>query len=139
MNREDIYSALFALAAGAPGLVTTSRKLRHWNDVQPSEMPALFMVQAGESAIRETRMPTRWVFAVKLYIYVNTASAQSPGEVLNPILDYLTDQLGDPFPGQPQTLGGLVHYARIEGDIEISEGTLGDLEVAVVPVMILTT
>jgi hypothetical protein len=137
MNREAIFSALFALASGAPGLVTTGRKLRHWSDVSASEMPALFQAQGDQVAIRETRFPTKWLMSAKLYVYVSTEAAASPGEVLNPILDYLTAQLADPFPGVPQTLGGLVEYARIEGTVETSEGTLGNVEVAVVPVMIL--
>lgn len=139
MNREAIYSALFALASGAPGLATSSRKLKHWNDVQPGEMPALFQAQGAEIAAVQTRQPTRWTLQPKLYVYVRTAGATSPGEVLNPILDHLTTQLGNPFPGQAQTLGGLVEFARIEGAIETSEGTLGDIEVAIIPISILTT
>ena len=139
MNREDIFSALFDLVVQAPGLITTSRKLKHWSDVQTSEMPALFMTQGGETALRVTRMPTRWVLSASLYIYVSTDGRDNPGEVINPILDYLTTQLTDPFPGVPQTLGGLVEYARIEGTIETSEGTLGEIEVAVIPIQILTT
>lgn len=139
MTREDIYAALFELVSGAPGLVTTSRKLRHWSEVGPGERPALFQTQVSETAVRTTGIPTKWMLAVKLYVYVTTIDAQSPGEVLNPILDYITDQLADPFPGVSQSLGGLVQYARIDGVIETAEGTLGDDEVAIIPVMILTT
>ena len=78
------------------------------------------------------------MLAVRLYVYVATKGAASPGEVLNPILDYIEAALADPFPGQAQTLGGLVEYARIEGLIETSEGTLGDDEVCIIPVMVLT-
>ncbi len=138
MNREAIYSALFALAAQAPGLVTTSRKLKHWSDVPAGQRPALFQAQVSETAMRVTGRPTRWMLAVKLYVYVSTAGAASPGEVLNPILDYLTHQLEDPFPGVSQTLGGLVEFSRIEGTIETSEGTLGNDEIAIIPVVMLS-
>lgn len=138
MNREPIYAALFALVSEAPGLITTSRKLQHWADVPATRRPALFQAQVSEAAIRVTRQPTRWMLAVRLYVYVATKGAASPGEVLNPILDYIEAALADPFPGQAQTLGGLVEYARIEGLIETSEGTLGDDEVCIIPVMVLT-
>lgn len=138
MNREPIYAALFGLVSAAPGLVTTSRKLLHWADVPSSQRPALFQAQVSETAMRVTGQPTRWLLSVRLYLYVSTLGAASPGEVLNPIVDYIDAALADPFPGVSQTLGGLVHYARIEGTMETSEGTLGDDEIAIIPVSILT-
>lgn len=138
INREAIFSALFGLASAAPGLVTTSRKLLHWSEVPASHRPALFQAQGDQDIVRTTRMPTKYMLSAKLYVYVSTGGAGSPGEVLNPILDYIDGVLADPFPGQPQTLGGLVEYARIDGRISTSEGTLGDDEVAVIPISILT-
>lgn len=138
MNREAIYSALFALVASAPGLVTTSRKLLHWNDVPPTARPALFQSQKGEMAIQTTGIPTKWLLTVDLYLYVSTQGADNPGSVLNPIIDSIAAKLDQPFPGQSQTLGGLVQYARIEGRIETDEGTLGNDAVAIIPVSILT-
>lgn len=137
MNREAIYAALFALVSDAPGLVTSSRKLKHWVDVPSNQRPALFQAQKSETAMVETRQPTRWLLAVDLYVYVSTKGAASPGEVLNPILDAITAALADPFPGVPQTLGGMVQYARVEGAIETSEGTLGDDEICIIPVRLL--
>lgn len=138
MNRESIYAALFDLVSAPPQLITVSRKLRHWADVPASERPALFQAQKGEMAIQQTGLPTKWLFDVDLYIYVSTQGALSPGEVLNPILDQIAGTLDYKIPGVPQTLGGLVQWARIEGAIETYEGTLGDDEVAIVPVKILT-
>src|SRR5947209_6807375 len=122
MNREAIYAALFALVSAAPGLVTVSRKLRHWSDVPQSERPALFQAQKSETPTQTTGRPASWLLAADLYIYVSTAGAASPGEVLNPILDHLAAQLDNRAAGVPQTLGGLVQWARIEGTIETSEG-----------------
>lgn len=138
MNREAIYQALFDLVAAAPGLVTTSRKLKHWADVPANERPALFMTQVSETASNTTGIPTKWTLAVRLYVYISTEDWESPGSALNPILDYIADTL-DIHPARgPQTLGGLVHWARIEGTIETAEGVLGNDEVAIIPVMILT-
>jgi hypothetical protein len=139
MNREAIYSALFALVSQAPGLVTTSRKLLHWSDVSPSQRPAMFMAQKSEQIANTTALPGRWTLMVDLYVYVSTQGADNPGAVLNPILDYITATLGNQFPGQAQTLGGLVQFARVDGMIMTDEGTLGDDAVAIIPVHILTT
>lgn len=139
MNREAIYSALFTLVSAAPGLVTTSRKLLHWNDVPASQRPALFMSQRREMTEQAYGRPTIWRLEVDLYVYVSTQGSAYPGAVLNPILDAITAKLDNAFAGQPQTLGGLVQWARIEGTIETDEGTLGNDAVAIIPVTILTT
>lgn len=140
MNREAIYAALFALVSGADGLVTTSRKLKHWSDVPASQRPALFQTQGRETVLATAAngLPSRWLLEATLYIYVSTPSSISPGEVLNPILDAIAEALAPTPAGTPQTLSGLVEYARIEGAIETSEGTLADDEVALIPVRILT-
>lgn len=140
MNREAIYSALFALMATVPGLTTASRKLKHWSDVPPARRPALFQTQGRETvmATAANGLPARWLLEATLYLYVSGTGMTSPGEVLNPILDAIAARLEPDPAGGPQTLGGLVHYARIEGAIETAEGTLGDDEVALIPVRILT-
>jgi hypothetical protein len=138
MTREGIYAALFELICQAPGLVMTSRKLLHWADVPAGQRPALFQAQGGETYSQTTGLPAKRFLSAKLYIYVSTVGAVSPGEVLNPILDAITAMFDNGQAGYRQTLGGLVHYARIEGTIETSEGTLGDDEVAIIPVQILT-
>lgn len=137
MNREDIYQALFDLVSAAPGLVTTSRKLLHWSDVPPSQRPALFLTQKSETAINTTGLPTKWMLSAEIYVYGSTKGAICSGEVLNPIVDAITNALATTEIG-PQTLGGLVHYARIEGTIETDEGNLGDDAVAIIHVSILT-
>ena len=139
MNREAIYSALFNLVTAAPGLTTTSRTLRHWDSVGPGEMPALFLAQGNQTAIAMTHQPTRWLLDSIVWIYVSTDGESSPGAALNPIVDVITAALDEAFPGQPETLGGLVEYARIEGTIETFEGTLGTLLVCRIPTVMLTT
>lgn len=137
MVREDIFSALFTLIAAAPGLVTTSRKLKHWNDVSANEMPALFLAQGAQNAMVRTGEPTRWELNGTIWVYVSTID-NDPGPVLNPILDAICNTLGLNGAGYQQTLGGLVEYARVEGTIETSEGTLGTTEVCKIPVKMLT-
>lgn len=139
MTREPIYAALFALVSGAPGLITTSRKLQHWGDVPAVNRPALFQAQKSETAMeRGGNMPVTWRLDVDLYVYVSTQGADSPGEVLNPIVDWITAVLDWRPIGAPQTLGGLVLSARVEGTIATDGGVLGDDAVAIVPVRLFT-
>lgn len=136
MSREAIYSALFNKVKAASGVTTASRRLQHWSDVSPANMPALFQCQRGESTKTMTGQPTVTVMNVDLVIYVKDGgeSTSTPSTVLNPIIDAITNLFTpDPVSGK-QTLGGLVHYARISGAIAIDEGVLGDTVIAVIPV-----
>lgn len=138
MNREAIYAALAAKLASAPGVVTFSRKLKHWNDVSPIEQPALFQAQKSETAARTTGLGPVWSLEVVLYLYVNTAGDTSPTVTLNAVLDAILAALA-PLPVQEkQTLGGLAHDCRLEGAIETDEGTLGDQAVAIMHIRIIT-
>jgi hypothetical protein len=140
ITREPIYARLFDIACGCGEFATMSRKLKHWSDVPASQRPALFQTQGNPVAIAPEALgqATRWLLPVKLYIYLSTRGALSPGEAANPILDAL-DAAFAPHPARGiQTLGGLVQWARIEGPVETSEGTLGDDEVLIVPVNILS-
>jgi hypothetical protein len=134
--REDIYQALFDhVVSLVPSLVTYSRLLRHWAEVPAAERPALFQAQGHEQAIQSTGKPTVWIFETKLYLYVSTDGQTPPSTLTNPIMDTLANSLANPFAGGiPQTLGGLVQWARIEGQTETDEGTLGNDAVVRIPV-----
>ncbi|WP_034302536.1 hypothetical protein [Herbaspirillum sp. RV1423] len=135
MNREQIYSALFAKLAAAPGYKTTSRKLLHWADVKPQEQPALFQAQRREMALTTPGQPTVWSFEVDVYVYVY-AKSSAPSQLLNPLLDAIGTALApDPITNKCR-LGGLVEHAWIEGAIQTDEGTLGDQAVAIIPIVI---
>ena len=141
MNREAIYAALFERLKSAYQWQTASRVLQHWSDVSPAQQPALFMTQIGERAVTQTRQPTRWFLEVKIYLYANAKSQGNdvPATIINNMLDAVTAALEpDHAAVDTQTLGGLVEYARIEGDLTTDEGLLGEQAVAIVPIMILT-
>lgn len=146
--RETLYAAIFAKFAGltwTPGqsgtagaFAVTSRRLRHWAD-PVVQFPALYQVQAKELAEQLRGVPTKWRLSLLLYIYVQTFGEQdasvTPSVLLNPILDAVDTALRpDAGPAGVCTLGGLVSHAWIAGEIETSEGNLGNTEVAVVPV-----
>lgn len=139
MNREAIYSALFALVSSAAGWTTKSRVLLHWSDVTAIQQPALFMAQAGEQATTETGQPTQYLMSVQLYVYAHsqTQDGDVPATIMNGLIDSIVAAIKPSRAAQVQTLGGLVHYARIEGAIETDEGTLGEQTVAIIPIAIL--
>lgn len=147
-NREAIYTALYTLLSGITyvdnngqtvPLKTFSRRLQHWNKANVAyPLPALFLAQGNE----RHEVPVKGLGNViymtpKVYLYVSSPDPVTPGTVLNPILDQLqglfpTGTRTDYATGK-QTLGGLVQHAQILGELLTYEGTLGDLEVAIVP------
>lgn len=140
MNRETIYAALFDIVSNAYGWKTTSRILKHWQDLAPIEQPACFMAQVGEEAIRTTRLPAKWVLDVRLYLYTHakTTVGEVPAVSINKAIDAIAASL-KPVPAvNTQTLGGLVEDARIEGQITTDEGYLGEQAVAIIPIKIIT-
>jgi len=140
MNREPIYSALFATVAAAANFVTASRRLRHWGDVGPAEQPALFQAQKSETAKRARGLPPRWTLEVELYVYAQAPDElTAPATVINPLLDAVEAALapsGADLATATQTLGGLVSHCWIAGKIQTDEGVLGGQAVAIVPIEI---
>lgn len=141
MNREAIYSALFARLQNAYEWATASRILEHWSDVPSIQQPAMFLTQVNEQAITQTRQPTRWMLSAKVYLYAHsqTQNGVPPSIILNNLLDAITNAMKpENAVKEVQDLGGLVEYARIEGVIETDEGLLGEQAVAIIPISILT-
>jgi hypothetical protein len=136
MTREPIYSALFTLLQNSAPFVTASRRLRHWSDVPQNAQPALFMAQRDESATTQTNQPTVWTLHVDVYLYAHSNDpSRSAAPALNGLLDAVVTALGGPADNR-QTLGGLVHYCRVDGKIMTDEGWLGEQSIAVVPIQI---
>jgi hypothetical protein len=84
-------------------------------------------------------MPSKVLMHVELYIYnLSTADPYaSPAIGLNKLMDAVTAALSPMGGATEQTLGGLVSYCRINGQINTDEGVLGDQAVAIIPIEIL--
>jgi len=145
-SRETVMAALWARVSSAANFNTKSRILRHWSDLAPEDYNAIFMAKAAERIERRRGVPPKTTLGATLYVYVRTNTenddgAQSPSEILDPILDAidlaLKPDATDPVKGNVCTLGGIVSHAWISGEIITSEGTLGNIEVAIVPVEVL--
>ena len=141
-SRESIYSALFALVSTSSAFKTAGRKFKPWTEVPPESQPSIFQVQTKETPHNATGQPPAWKLEVELVMYVNSNSDISTptSMTLNPIIDAI-EALFDPtkLPANTkQTLGGLVHYARIGGTIETDEGVLGNQAYCIIPIEIMT-
>ena len=137
-SRELIYQTFFSLVTSAPGIKTSGRRLLQYTEVSPPDQPALFMVQKREAAKIQTKLPTIWTLYVDLVLYGHNSGQPSvaPMSLLNPIVDSIVNILLPSFQPDDQTLGGLVHRCRVEGDIVTDEGMLGDQAIIVIPVTI---
>lgn len=137
LNRELIYGSLFTRlqALTAQGFVTVSRRLRHVNDVNDTEMPYLAMAQGSETASYDAGRTPIWYLRCKLYVYIKDPAGAIPGQLANTLMDAVTAVFTpDNANVNSFTMGGIVHYCRIDGTIETSEGTLGEQMIAIIPI-----
>jgi hypothetical protein len=139
MIREPIYAALFAIAQNIPGVVTTSRTLKHYDDVPSSAQPAIFQRQLDQDAESQPNRPTKWYCEAEWYLYVN--EGENPGidscTILNPIMDALEAALLPSLPAGRNSLGGLVYDCKISGKVQIYEAINGGPQtMAIIPIKI---
>lgn len=135
---ESIYAALFALGQGVAGLKSASRRLANAQNVPLESAPALYQVQLQQKADFQGAVPTRWELSCMwVVVVVQSDETQPMTPTLNPILDAVTAALAPSPAMSKQTLGGLVEYAAIDGNIDISEGVMGDRTVAFIPIKVI--
>lgn len=138
MNRELIWSRLFALLSNLAGFADTGRKVIHWGDC--ANFPALYMEQGAETVTKSGRgLPCTYTMSAEIYLYARNESNGTPAVQINGLLDTVTAVFAPDLIDGMQTLGGLVTDAWIEGAIARDEGVLGDIGVAIVPIKILVT
>jgi hypothetical protein len=143
--REPIYVALWTLFLNHPNLVgqfvTTARYKRHFEDVDPTNMPALFLSEVGESWVKPGRgIRAKRVLQAMLAAYVATNQPNSvlPATLINAVMDTVDEVIESPGnPQNVQTLGGLVDHVYLEGQVEIYEGYLQDVSIVLVPLTIM--
>lgn len=145
MNSETIYQALFNRLSGIDGFVTTSRRLRHWNNVAPDARPALFITQGNQTEVPVKGLDAKVELEAEVYIYIHENDPVIPPSVqLNQMIDRVRTKLAPDNSDicEYQTLGGLVEHCWIEGTIEVFEAVenmLDDQGIAIIPIRILTT
>lgn len=136
-TREAVYAALFAKLQTVPGLKVCSRRLQNCQDMQPEDLPAAFQMQGNQSLKFSGANPANNTWKADWLLYAHTSDLSiAPSTVLNGMVEASTAALAPPPAFDKQTLGGLVEYAAIDGDIQIFEGVLGDRAIAILPISI---
>lgn len=139
LTRETVYAAVYAKVSSSSTFVTKSRTVKHWADVPKAEQPALFFSEGNESAERRKGFPTVWTLTPQIILYAATLDddTQSPGQILNPMLDAI-EACFEPDPGrEAQTLNDLVYSISIYGTVERDQGFVGGQGVAIIPLRII--
>jgi hypothetical protein len=135
-SREAVYAALFAKLKSIPGLNTVSRRLQNVQDVAPENFPAAFQLQGEQANKYSGTVPTVYTWKCDWLLYAfNADPLDAPSTALNTLIDAAVAVLAPAF--GKETLGGLVEYCAIDGNIQVFEGVLGDRAVAVLPITIL--
>lgn len=124
---EDVYAALFTLLKAAPfpaGITwkKTARMVTVPDNVSAVEQPALFLYQGPVSfSQKEMFGPIKNDMTAIAIVYVRAegSASDSVATQLNLILWAIKRSFDTRPPYQKQTLGGLVHHARIEGDVGV--------------------
>ena len=137
LDRETIYTAIFARAQQIAEFKTASRRVRAWTDVPPLEQPALFLGQDTEEPKQRRGLPTIWVLNPILYLYAYApVPSQSAAPALNRLLDAFDRAFSPHGPETVQTLGGLVSHCWL-AKVKQDEGVLGEQSLALVTLDVL--
>jgi hypothetical protein len=119
------------------GFLTTGRRVIPWGQV--SSQPALFLGDSNE----DTQYPSSILQALdieaKILIYSNAGQNPNavPSTALNNLLDAIYSVFTPDAPGTGRfTLGGLVHWCRIEGETLKDPGDTDGQAIALLPVRI---
>lgn len=140
-TRETVFQALFARLQAIPGVLTTSRRMTLPGQVAIGDMPRLMLWEQPEIARNQTSLPDKRVWeAWAVIVFSNDDSSIAGATIINPMLEAIEAALGvDDFARNVCSLGGLVHYARIEGTVikETGDTDTTGLGGAVVPIKIM--
>lgn len=149
-STEAIMAKLFSLAQAVNTQATPfkvmSRRMRHFNDVQPGEIPAFFQFQApgrntegGVRGLAVHRLKVLWI----AYLPGSQSLTDVVSPKINQYYDALSNALLSNAPQGPNgisrnTLGGLVTNCYEDGQGINDEGLLTTPSLIVIPITILT-
>src|SRR5579862_8994760 len=147
-DREQVLTALVArlqtmtFAAPINGQTgwdgTVSRRLVLWPEVPPAQQPAAFLIERGEGyAQRGSGLPVRRLMP-QLVCYCRSDGSHTVGDTyLNLIMRALEAALAPDDPSRGVcTLGGLVYWARIDGEPHKNPGDEDNQALLMVPLLI---
>jgi hypothetical protein len=151
INREAIFSALFAILQAQPGFQVISRIPRLPTELDASQLPAMFLEQ-GDSVLMVQQSPGvpaigKWELDADISIYVQGAGVEEvigqetyiPATALNTAMDQIIAAVAPKLGVGKQTLAGLVKWCEVEGKVIQGNAVPGkgtQLSVAVIPIKI---
>ncbi len=138
-----LVAATFPTAVnGSTAWVTTSRRLKLFNKIDPSQMPAMFLVQHKEEYVQgNVGTPGKRYLDMGAWCYASSGDESIIGDDL---LDYMMAGIeGTLLPDEPHsgdlTLGKLCYWCRIErsnGLFIRDPGDIDGIALLVVPIRI---
>jgi hypothetical protein len=144
-QREAIAQAFYDLIVSTSGRVvtlkTSSRRLRSFEQVDPAEMPALFMAQRTETQERSVLgLPAKRTMKYEIFIY--TCDPQATSVIPSQQMNMLADAIEEAIAPNPTTgllrLGELAASARIDGTVEYYENVTPDgKSIMIIPISVL--
>jgi len=132
-TRSVIYNALFSFLQQLPapaGLQwkTFSQAIRHWDDVSPTEQPALFLTRQIEKVTQKAGYGVSKIeFFPEVWIYFRADGLKTQSTYPDMYIDPLKDAIEQLFQTNPPiggrlTLGGVCQHCWIEGTIASDPG-----------------
>jgi hypothetical protein len=137
ITRETYYGALFRhleIVLGAQ-FVTIDRRVKLMEEMAAGELPALFMAVGHQKTQQSLKQEPIRDLAATVFLYAaNPSQTVSADMELNRLVDALEAAIAPAPAFTVQTLGGIVHYCRIEGTTEVFPGPNGERAAAIVPI-----
>lgn len=145
--REAISEALFNLLSTANGtnpgqfdFGSFTRQARIWNET-PNQ-PGAYLVKLSEQVSDPDAYGGKiynMSYALLVYVTPDPSATDNYESVLNNIVDVIDNVLQTKPQGQPQTVGGLVIEAWIEGEVEYGTAILQQNQIfALIPIKVRT-
>lgn len=140
--RQAVADALLKLLKTSTYQWTTvDNTTQVWDNFPIADQPAALLLKVGEDIMQERVFgAAKYTLHYKILCYFrgDAESHTAPETFYNPALDALDALFKSVPPGLPQTLGGLVAHAWIEGATLVAGGILDSQIVLAVPVKVLT-
>lgn len=142
-DREAIYQALFDLMVPAYEWKNApSRRVSLWNEVPNEARPSMMQFEGHDEQFNWPNNSANPVVILEASIFIYTCAPKPEigATILNNVLNAVTWRLtptGPDLTTGRQTLGGLVHSARIQGSVTRVPGDIDDDGMAIVPIRIL--
>ena len=139
--RETIASTLLTTLAAAAGVTTSSRRFTPFDEVAPTDYPALILLQDKDiidPAMREagaTVATHRMQFKILLYAMGDGTEQAVPAMALNTMCDAIEAALQPVGMARVQQMGiPAVLWTTISGPIEFDGAAYGNYGIAVIPI-----